>query len=249
MGRTSSGWIVADGSDETVTGSVWGIVVAGGLGRRFGGVKQFELLAGRPVHEWAIEGVRSVAEGVVLVVPPEYSSQAPLVDAADRVVSGGITRSQSVRAGLACVPEEAVIVVIHDAVRPLASAALFQAVVGAIADGIDGAIPGLPMLDTVKLVDGGVVQRTLDRRAVVRVQTPQAFRASALRRAHEGEPDATDDAALVESAGGTIVVVPGEEGNLKITSPEDLALMEWHRTRIHRAEPHRPGDVAARRPG
>lgn len=228
-----------------MTGSVWGIVVAGGLGRRFGAVKQFELLAGRPLHEWAVEGVRSVADGVVLVVPAEYTSDSRLGAVADRVVCGGRTRSDSVRAGLGCVPDETAIVVVHDAVRPLASVALFRAVVDAVSGGADGAVPGLPMSDTVKLVDDGVVRATLDRTTIVRVQTPQAFRAAILRRAHEGSPDATDDAALVEAAGGTVVVVPGEEGNLKITSPEDLALMEWHQTHIHRAEPHRGAAAAA----
>jgi len=222
--------------------------VAGGLGQRFGAAKQFAMLSGRPVHEWALDGVRSVAQGVVLVVPAGYESDIRLGAVSDRVVCGGATRSDSVRAGLGAVPDEAAIIVVHDAVRPLASPSLFAAVVAAVAGGADGAIPGLPVVDTVKQVDAGVVRATLDRATLVRVQTPQAFRAAALRQAHRGEPDATDDAAAVEAAGGVVVVVPGEDSNTKITTPEDLALMEWHRTRVHRAEPH-GSSAAADGPG
>jgi 2-C-methyl-D-erythritol 4-phosphate cytidylyltransferase len=128
---------------------------------------------------------------------------------------------------LAAVPAEAGIVVVHDAVRPLASAALFHGVVEAVEAGADGAIPGLAITDTVKQVEDGVVRRTLDRSVLVRVQTPQAFRAPILREAHAGYPEATDDAALLEALGAVVAVVPGEETNIKITSQSDLALAEW----------------------
>jgi len=208
-------------------GSVWGIVVAAGLGRRFGAEKQFLSLNGRPVHIWAVEATRSVAVGVVLVVPPGREHDTSLSQAADRVVAGGATRSASVRAGLGAVPEDAAIIVVHDAVRPMASEGLFRAVVGAVVAGAEGAVPGLDLADTVKLVEGDVVRSTLDRSKLVRVQTPQAFRASTLRRAHAREVDATDDSAVVEAMGAEVIVVPGEEANLKITSPADLALLEW----------------------
>jgi 2-C-methyl-D-erythritol 4-phosphate cytidylyltransferase len=206
---------------------VWAVVVAAGLGRRFGAEKQFLSLLGRPVHLWAVEASRSVADGVVLVVPLGRENDPDLIAAADRVVAGGETRSQSVRAGLRAVPENAGIIVVHDGVRPMASEVLFRAVVTAVAAGADGAIPGLEVADTVKRVEGGVVRATIDRSNLVRVQTPQAFRASTLRAAHATEAEVTDDSAVLEAIGATVVVVPGEEDNLKITSPADLALLEW----------------------
>jgi 2-C-methyl-D-erythritol 4-phosphate cytidylyltransferase len=141
-------------------------------------------------------------------------------------ITGGATRSESVRRGLDAVPAEADIIVIHDAARPLASAALFDAVIAAVRDGADGAIPGVAVTDTVKRVDGSRVVETLDRATLVAVQTPQAFKAAALRDAHAAGGEATDDAALVEAAGGTVVVVPGEARNIKITTPADLRVAE-----------------------
>lgn len=249
---------------------VWAVVVAGGSGARFGGPKQFSLVAGRPVVDWSVEAARSVAEGVVLVVPagsadggPESaradggareweSARADRSGAAwesaraDRVVAGGATRSASVRAGLAAVPDEAEVIVVHDAARPVASAALFEAVVAAVrggagltggpdggvlaggrGGGADGAVPGYPAGDTVKRVgDDGRVVGSVDRSTMVLVQTPQAFRAAALRAAHAGGSEATDDAGLVEAAGGRVVVVPGERANMKLTHPEDLVMIE-----------------------
>ena len=107
------------------------------------------------------------------------------------------------RAGLAAVPADAEIVVVHDAARPLAGADLFQRTVAAVRAGADAAIPGVPVTDTVKQVEDGRVVATVDRSRLVAVQTPQAFRAAVLRRAHAGDPEATDDAALVEALGGT----------------------------------------------
>lgn len=206
---------------------MWVIVVAGGTGSRFGGSKQFEELGGRRVVDWAIEASHSVATGVVVVVPDSPLGASPPVtpgSGADVVVAGGPTRSASVRAGLAAVPEEAEVIVIHDAARPLASAGLFAAVVAALSGGADGAVPALALVDTVKRVHQGVVVGTLDRTELVVVQTPQAFRAGPLRAAHSGSAEATDDSGLVEAAGGRVVVVPGEATNTKITSPADLAM-------------------------
>ena len=200
--------------------SVWAIVVAAGSGARFGGHKQFEELEGRRVVDWAIVASRSVADGVVLVVPSGHvEEEAPVADA---VVTGGATRSASVRAGLAAVPEEAAVVVVHDAARPFAAPALFEAVVAAVRAGADGAVPGVPIADTVKRVVGGEVVATLDREELVAVQTPQAFAAAALRRAHADGAEATDDAALVEAGRGRVVVVPGDPANTKITLRSDL---------------------------
>jgi 2-C-methyl-D-erythritol 4-phosphate cytidylyltransferase len=139
------------------------------------------------------------------------------------VVAGGSTRSESVRAGLAAVPTSATVICVHDAARPLASAALYEAVIDAVLAGADAAVPGVAVSDTIKVVAGGaVVVETLDRGSLVAVQTPQAFRATSLRAAHANAGEGTDDAALVERAGGRVVVVPGEPNNLKITVPDDL---------------------------
>jgi 2-C-methyl-D-erythritol 4-phosphate cytidylyltransferase len=200
--------------------SVWAIVVAAGRGERFGGRKQYDRLGDRRVLDWSLHAARAVAAGVVLVVAAEEADRSE--PAADAVVTGGATRAASVRAGLAAVPDDADVVVVHDAARPLAPAALFESVVAAVRSGADGAIPGVPVADTLKQVREGVVAVTVDRRELVAVQTPQAFRAEVLRRAHDGAPDATDDAGLVEAIGGKVVVVEGDPRNRKLTTPDDL---------------------------
>ncbi len=209
---------------------MWSIVVAGGSGRRFGRLKQFSDLGGRPVLAWAVEACRACSSGVVLVLPEASATGVSDPHGADAVVAGGATRAESVRCGLAAVPADAEVIVVHDAARPLASPALFAAVIAAVTDGgADGAVPGVPPSDTIKAVDeSGRVTDTLDRTRLVAVQTPQAFRAAPLRRAHAEAPGAgaTDDAMLVEAAGGLVQVVPGEPGNLKITDPDDLQAAE-----------------------
>jgi 2-C-methyl-D-erythritol 4-phosphate cytidylyltransferase len=213
---------------------VWSVVVAGGSGQRFGELKQFALLADRPVAEWAVAACRPSSSGVVLVVPQkaengaEFGAEVGPAHGADVVVEGGATRSASVRHGLAAVPDDAEVIVVHDAARPLASEALFRAVIAAVADGgADAAVPGLPVSDTIKVVDAKqTVTATLDRSALVAVQTPQAFAARILRAAHAGGAEATDDAALVEGLGATVRVVPGDPRNLKITTPADLRTAE-----------------------
>ena len=195
-------------------------MVAAGSGSRFGGAKQFAELEGRRVVDWALVASRTVADGVVLVVPADHEEDEASV--ADAVVAGGATRSASVRAGLAAVPPDADVVIVHDAARPFAAPALFEAVIAAVRDGADGAVPGVPLADTVKRVVGSQVIATLDRDELVAVQTPQAFTAAALRRAHAGAVEATDDAALVEAAGGRVVVVPGDPANTKLTLRTDL---------------------------
>ncbi|HEY5109881.1 MAG TPA: 2-C-methyl-D-erythritol 4-phosphate cytidylyltransferase [Acidimicrobiales bacterium] len=213
-------------------------MVAGGSGRRFGGRKQFLPLAGHPVASWSVRAANTVADGVVLVVPaagddatdsPPPAPGATGEDAlgATRVVSGGATRADSVRAGLAAVPADAAVIVVHDAARPMATPGLFASVVDAVRSGdIDGAIPVVPVADTLKRVEGGRVVATVDRDGLVAVQTPQAFAAAALRAAHAGGGEATDDAGLLEAAGLTVAAVEGDPGNLKLTRPEDLALAE-----------------------
>ncbi len=211
---------------------MWAIVVAGGSGRRFGGPKQFLELAGRPVAAWSVAAARSVSDGVVLVVPhggPCASTGEPAEDpmGADLLVAGGPSRADSVRAGLAAVPDDAAIIVVHDAVRPLAGPSMFAAVVEAVrADGTDGAVPVLPVDDTLKRTSGGTVRSTVDRDGLVTVQTPQAFVAATLRTAHRTAGQATDDAALLERLGATVCTVDGDPRNLKLTRPEDLEMAE-----------------------
>ncbi len=213
--------------------SVWCIVLAAGSSARFTGTsaarvlpKQYATLHGRRVMDWSLDHARRACDGVVLVVAADRLGEPE--PSADRVVAGGAQRADSVRAGLAVVPADAEIVVVHDAARPLAGAGLFAAVIGAVRSGADAAIPGLPVSDTVKRVTDGRVVETLPRGELVAVQTPQAFRATTLREAHASGRVATDDAALVEAIGGEVLVVPGDPVNLKITYPHDLRVAGLH---------------------
>lgn len=219
-------------------GPVWTIVVAGGSGRRFGSLKQFEELGGRRVLDLSVDVARQCSDGVVVVVPAEDAER-------EGGVAGGPTRTASVRNGLAAVPADAAVILVHDAARPFASPSLYRSVIDAVLAGADGAVPGLPVTDTVKSIEvveskglglagddvPAVIPRvtaTPDRATLVAVQTPQAFRADVLRRAYVPEIDGTDDATLVELTGGTVVVVPGELDNRKITVPEDLVWARDH---------------------
>ena len=206
---------------------IWTIVVGGGSGQRFGTLKQYEELGSRRVIDHARAAADAASEGVVVVVPP---------DDVDREggVAGGATRSDSVRAGLAAVPVDATIICVHDAARPFAEPALFDRAVAAVVAGADGAIPAIAVTDTIKVVADGVVVATPDRASLVAVQTPQAFRADVLRRAHTSAGTSTDDAALVEAIGGRVVVVEGDTRNRKITRPDDL---EWARRQLETSRP------------
>jgi 2-C-methyl-D-erythritol 4-phosphate cytidylyltransferase len=203
--------------------ATWCIVVAAGVGSRFGGErpKQYAPLGDRRVLDWSLATAAASCDGVVVVVPPDRVEEAePL---ADVVVAGGATRSDSVRSGLAAVPLRGVdVILVHDAARPLASAALFDRVIAAVRDGADGAIPGVPVTDTIKRLAGDLVVETVERDDLVAVQTPQGFRADLLRRAHEAGGSATDDAALIEALGGQVVAIAGEDVNRKLTTPADL---------------------------
>ena len=215
-----------------MSAAVWAVVVAAGEGTRFGGHKQFAVLGEQSVLHLAVSSVLSSVDGVVVVLPADLASSHEPHEAWSelaeiRQATGRSTRAGSVRAGLELVPDDCEIVVVHDAARPLSSAKLCAAVVAAVRDGADGAVPVLAITDTVKRVSGDRVVETLERTSLVRVQTPQAFVCEMLRRAHEGEPEATDDAGLVEALGGKVVVVEGEATNLKITEPEDLELASW----------------------
>ena len=173
--------------------------------------------------DWSLEVLESVCDRVVVAVPPGYERDP------DRV-RGGASRSASVRAALEAAPE-ATVAVVHDAARPLVTRELVERCLEALEEGVDGAVAATPVSDTVKEADAaGRVLRTLDRSALWAIQTPQVFRADALRRALDVDEAtlaaATDDAALVEAAGGSVVVVEAPAGNVKVTSRVDLELAE-----------------------
>lgn len=213
--------------DATADGAagVWCVVVAGGSGSRFGGAKQFRRIGGRRVLDLAVDAAREVCAGVVVVLPADaLDGPDGDVAAADAVVAGGSTRSGSVRAGLAAVPADAEVVLVHDAARPLASAELFGRVVDAVRSGADAVVPAVAVVDTIRRP--GADGATVDRDQLRAVQTPQGFRASALRDAHAGRAEATDDASLVQAAGGQVVLVEGERSNIKLTDPTDLVVAE-----------------------
>ena len=198
--------------------SVWTVVVAAGSSERFGADKQSADLVGRTVLERSVDAAGD-SDGVVVVVAPAVVGEVTerLGGAVHAVVAGGATRSASVRAGLAVVPDVANVVLVHDGARPLASRDLFARVVAAVEAGADAVVPGVPVNDSLRRVDGAV-----DREGMMAVQTPQGFPAATLRAAHAGGADASDDATLVEAYGGSVVVVDGEADNLKVTRPVDL---------------------------
>jgi 2-C-methyl-D-erythritol 4-phosphate cytidylyltransferase len=199
------------------------IIVAAGQGERFGAPKQFLAVGEQRLVDRAVAVAGAACDEVVLVLPEGRVWDGAPVAA---IVAGGRTRSESVRAGLAAVASDAEIAVVHDAARPLATPELFELVIDAVRAGADAAVPALPVADTLKRVAGDRVVGTVDRDGLVAVQTPQAFRVAALRAAHAGDSDATDDAALVEAVGGTVVVVGGDPRNLKVTNVADVAVVE-----------------------
>ena len=213
--------------------AVGAVLLGGGRGERLSGrdPKAFATLDGRTLLERAVSAVEACAriEGFVVVAPEGWEGRArTIVGPRDRladVVAGGQTRQDSVRRGLDALPESLDVVICHDVARPMATPALFDAVLDGLA-GADGSVPSLPVADTVKRVDDGMVAETVARDGLVLVQTPQAFRREALTAAHQAaEADGfvtTDDAALLERAGFRVAVVPGDPANIKITRPEDL---------------------------
>jgi 2-C-methyl-D-erythritol 4-phosphate cytidylyltransferase len=215
---------------------IWAVLVAAGRGERFGGdrPKAFANLAGRPLLAESLERLEACdwVEALVVVAPAEWEEPSILlaeelgVGKVHAVVTGGATRADSVRAGVAEVPEEAAALVVHDAARPLLSDEVVERVVTAIGEAWDGAVPALPLADTVKLVEGEAVVATVERTGLVAVQTPQAFLAGPLRRALAGDEDATDCAGLVEAAGGRVRLVEGDRRLVKVTTQADLDFVE-----------------------
>ena len=202
------------------------IIAAAGSGERFGASipKALIQLGDRTLLEYSISALSSVADEIVVSAPTGYEDQIRTLVGDDiTVVTGGATRSESVRLALATI-EKAEFVLVHDAARALASRELAARVVAALKAGDVAVIPALPEVDTVKVIDANdYVTSTPDRTSLRRVQTPQGFTFSVLKSAHATASDATDDAALVAAAGHKVRVIDGEERALKITTPHDLA--------------------------
>lgn len=210
------------------------LLVAAGRGERLGaeGPKAFVVLAGRPMLEWSLDALRLVpaVSRVVVALPPGVAAPAGVIG-----VAGGAERSHSVRAALEAAgagPDDEPVIV-HDAARPLATPDLFEHALAALASsGADAVVAAARVTDTIKRAEGSDLRvvETLDRGALWAVQTPQVFRRAALARAL-AQPDevlagATDDAGLVEQAGGRVHVVESPAANLKVTTPTDLLLAE-----------------------
>jgi len=220
--------------------SVWAILAAAGSGERLGldRPKAFASLNDRPLLAEPLERLDASEwiEGIVVAAPPEWEEPCILVAeeiAAGKVakaVTGGATRSESVQNALAEVPADATVVLVHDAARPLVTHEVIERVITALADGWEGAVPTLPIADTVKRVDGETVAETLDREGLVTAQTPQAFVAPALRDAfstlQHSVTKSTDCASLVEANGGRVRAVEGDPRLLKVTTQADLELVE-----------------------
>jgi 2-C-methyl-D-erythritol 4-phosphate cytidylyltransferase len=216
--------------------SVWAVIVAAGRGERLGldRPKAFAKLNGRPLLAESLERLEASewVDSIVVAAPPDW--EEPVILLAEELgcgkvvaaVPGGETRAASVRAGLAEVPDDAAVVLVHDAARPVLAEEVIERLLTTLPEGWDGVVPGLRIADTVKRVDGDQVVETVDRDALVISQTPQAFVLTALREAAAGADDATDCSALVEARGGRIKVVPGDPRLVKITDQADLELVE-----------------------
>jgi 2-C-methyl-D-erythritol 4-phosphate cytidylyltransferase len=217
--------------------AVWAVLAAAGRGERLGSdrPKAFARLGDRPLVAESLERLEGSdwIDAIVVAAPPEWEEPSILVAeeiGAGKVsscVTGGDSRSDSVRRALAEVPEDAAVVLVHDAARPLLPEEVIERVLAPLGEGWDGVVPALPVSDTIKRVEGERVVETLPRGELAAVQTPQAFVASALRGALSGDlAGASDCASLVEAQGGRIKVVEGDRRLLKVTDADDLALVE-----------------------
>jgi len=217
-------------------GGTWAILVAAGSGSRLGSdrPKAFAGLAGRPLLAESLERLDTSewVDAIVVAAPPGWEEPAILLaeelvaSKVAAVVTGGATRAESVRIALAEVPEDALVVLVHDAARPLVDDAVIERLLARLAEGVDGVVPGIAIGDTVKRVERGIVAETIDREALVAVQTPQVFVAERLRAGYSGEvAGATDCASLVERTGGRVAVVAGDPLLVKVTTASDLELV------------------------
>ena len=218
--------------------STWAVVVAAGRGDRLGldRPKAFARLGGRPLLAESLERLEGSGwvDSIVVVAPEEWEEPSILLAeeiGAGKVtacVAGGATRVESVQAGVAEIGAEALVVLVHDAARPLLVAEVVERVLAPLGEGWDGAVPALPVADTLKrAADDGTVLETVDRTGLHAVQTPQAFLAPVLREALAGDlAEASDCAALVERRGGRVRVVEGDRRLLKVTTQADLDFVE-----------------------
>jgi 2-C-methyl-D-erythritol 4-phosphate cytidylyltransferase len=219
--------------------SVWAVIVAAGRGERFGAdrPKAFVRLGELPLLAEPLRRLDDApwVDAIVVVAPRDWEEPAILLaeeigaDKVREVVTGGDTRTDSVRAGVDAVANDAVALLVHDAARPLVPDDVVERVLAPLGEGWDGVVPALALPDTVKRVRDGDVVETVTRDDLVAAQTPQAFPADTLRaalRPNDAAAQATDCAALVEAAGGRVKVVAGDRKLLKVTTPEDLALVE-----------------------
>jgi 2-C-methyl-D-erythritol 4-phosphate cytidylyltransferase len=216
--------------------AVWAVLAAAGRGERLGEdrPKAFANLRGRPMLAESLERLDASGwiDAIVIVAPPGWEEPAILLAeelATSKVVacvSGGETRAESVSAGVAEVHNDATVILVHDAARPMLSEEVVERVLTALNEGWDGAVPALPLADTIKRVRDGRVVETLPREELAAAQTPQAFLAPALREAFAADlAGATDCAALVEARGGRVTTVPGDPRLLKVTDAADLELV------------------------
>jgi 2-C-methyl-D-erythritol 4-phosphate cytidylyltransferase len=213
------------------------LIVAAGRGERLGSgrPKALVLLSGKPMLQWSVDALHNVpaVSRIVIALPADALGDAP---AGTEAVAGGAVRSESVRSALAATDPGDGPVIVHDAARPLASAALFERALTELeSSGADAVVAAEPVTDTIKRAergaDGRTVAETLDRSTLWAVQTPQVFRRDALERALAGASgellaEATDDAWLIERAGGTVRIVEADATNLKVTTPTDLHVAE-----------------------
>jgi 2-C-methyl-D-erythritol 4-phosphate cytidylyltransferase len=215
--------------------SVWAVIAAAGSGERLGAdrPKAFARLGDLPLLAESVSRLDASdwIEGIVVAAPPGWEEPAILLAeevGAGKVsacVTGGATRADSVRAAVAEVPLDAAVIVVHDAARPLVTEDVLERVLVALNEGWDGAVPTLPVADTVKRVQNGAIVETLSRDELHTVQTPQAFSADVMRDALSGSEDASDCSALVEAKGYRVRAVEGDPRLLKITTRADLELV------------------------
>jgi 2-C-methyl-D-erythritol 4-phosphate cytidylyltransferase len=217
--------------------SVWAVLAAAGRGKRLGSdrPKAFARLGGRPLLAESLERLESSdwIDQIVIAAPADWEEPSILVAeeiAATKVssaVTGGASRSESVRQALEEVPEDAAVVLVHDAARPLLPEEVIERVLAPLSENWDAVVPALPVSDTVKKVERDRVVTTVPRDDLVAVQTPQAFLADVLRRAVAGDvSSATDCSSLVEAQGGRVKWVEGDPRLFKVTDADDLALVE-----------------------
>lgn len=208
----------------TTRGATWAIVLAGGTGDRFGSAKQFARLGEERLVDLALATVTAVCDGVVLILPADVAWDGPPVDA---IAPAGADRCASVRSGLARVPEDAEVVVVHQAANPLATTTTVHRLIERVQAGAQAAVPGLTPPDVVRRVDGGFAVEDLGRDDLVLVQVPCAFDAATLRTAHASGLPAVEDTALVAGVGGSIAVIDGDPGNVHVTNPTDLRIAAY----------------------